>query len=603
MAVRKNAASMGPPEISKFINALLALKKEPTVTASGTATNIYDQFVSIHDGVMSKRLRTGGSNINGGHSGPAFCSWHREYILRFEKALQDISGDPNMFLPYWKWDSVNTSDTDLIFVDDFMGPRERITSGFFAEVPDPNVNPDGWKINPALDTGNGTTLTRNSFSVNSRIASDGRNSLLQTEFAGPGRFRSLLESAHNSIHVAVGGHMLTMTSPNDPIFFMHHANVDRLWAQWQLTHPGDGNYPSTHDRYGHALTDLMWPWDGGESESNRPLAQNFLPPIITDRRMPRDVLDIESLGYTYDDAVGSSGWSNSEPDSTRELQATSTPSSGIDLLWQSPLWDGGLPIGYVIERGTSASNLSIIVANTNSTSTTYSDTGLSGTTQYFYRVSAINAAGTGKSSNIANATTSITDPSGSSLNPPTNFDAVNPTANSIDLVWGSPNGGTSHTGYVIRRRLQNTGSFVEIARPSYADTSFPDTGLLSQTTYQYEIRSVDANNNESAPETYSETTTGRCFVVTATYGTELVPQTQSAHEFYFDVVRESKLKKPFEKFLQIYYKVSPPIANLMDHNKSFKYFMKYTVVIPFLVFSRVAAFLVGLRKNWNKKIE
>jgi len=46
---RKNAASMGPTEISKFMNALLELKKKPAVTASGTPTNVYDQFVAIHD--------------------------------------------------------------------------------------------------------------------------------------------------------------------------------------------------------------------------------------------------------------------------------------------------------------------------------------------------------------------------------------------------------------------------------------------------------------------------------------------------------------------------------------------------------------------------
>ena len=488
---------MDPPEIRKFMDALLALKKEPAVTASGTATNIYDQFVAIHQGVVDRG--SGSDRGNGAHNGPAFCSWHREYILRFEKALQDISGDPNMFLPYWSWESGNASDTNSIFVDAFMGPRERITSGFFAEVPDPNVNPDGWRVDSRLDgvpsgrtSGSGTALTRNSFTVSNTTATNGRDSITKTTFAGSNRFRSSLEGAHNSIHVAVDGHMLAMTSPNDPIFFLHHANVDRLWAKWQLTHPGDSNYPTTGNS-GHALDHLMWPWDGGASSTNSARAQPFMPLVnATDLRRPRDVLDIEALNYTYDDTVGSSGW----------------PAARLE--------------------------------------------------------------------------------------PPASFVAQKPTTDSIELVWGRPpTGSLPHTGYVIRR----LGSTVELTFSNSDPRTTVDRNLSSNTTYNYEIRSVDSNGAESADAATDSERTGRCFVVTATYGTELAPQAQFAHEFYFDVVRKSKLKKPFDKFIQTYFKVSPPIANLMDHNNSFKYFIKYTVVIPFLAFSRVAAFLVGLKKK------
>ncbi len=47
---------------------------------------------------------------------------------------------------------------------------------------------------------------------------------------------------HNAVHIWVGGDRGDMgdaTSPNDPVFFLHHCNVDRLWALWQLEHPGD----------------------------------------------------------------------------------------------------------------------------------------------------------------------------------------------------------------------------------------------------------------------------------------------------------------------------------------------------------------------------
>src|SRR6266571_1110573 len=40
------------------------------------------------------------------------------------------------------------------------------------------------------------------------------------------------------VHSAVGGDMETGSSPSDPLFWLHHANIDRLWAKWQKQHPG-----------------------------------------------------------------------------------------------------------------------------------------------------------------------------------------------------------------------------------------------------------------------------------------------------------------------------------------------------------------------------
>lgn len=49
-------------------------------------------------------------------------------------------------------------------------------------------------------------------------------------------------SMHNTVHVWVGGQMQTSSSPNDPAFFLHHTNIDRLWSQWQERY-GNDSYP------------------------------------------------------------------------------------------------------------------------------------------------------------------------------------------------------------------------------------------------------------------------------------------------------------------------------------------------------------------------
>lgn len=38
---------------------------------------------------------------------------------------------------------------------------------------------------------------------------------------------------HNRVHLYIGGNMAPMTSPNDPVFFLHHCFIDKVWADWQ----------------------------------------------------------------------------------------------------------------------------------------------------------------------------------------------------------------------------------------------------------------------------------------------------------------------------------------------------------------------------------
>ena len=61
------------------------------------------------------------------------------------------------------------------------------------------------------------------------------NRALRRDRFGP--FQLRLEGEHGSVHIAVGGPMATERSPADPLFWLHHANVDRLWARWQKQHP------------------------------------------------------------------------------------------------------------------------------------------------------------------------------------------------------------------------------------------------------------------------------------------------------------------------------------------------------------------------------
>ncbi|WP_071783199.1 tyrosinase family protein [Rubidibacter lacunae] len=93
------------------------------------------------------------------------------------------------------------------------------------------------------------------------------------------------------------------SSPYDPFFWLNHANVDRLWAEWQdQGHTGETFYPSDGMPFGHNLHDPMWPWDRGLSTPGEYGSGNLRSLLlVTDSAViPADVLDYRQLGYTYD---------------------------------------------------------------------------------------------------------------------------------------------------------------------------------------------------------------------------------------------------------------------------------------------------------------
>ena len=130
------------------------------------------------------------------------------------------------------------------------------------------------------------------------------------------------------------------------------------------------------------------------------------------------------------------------------MTATTNGQSRIDLSWTAPSDDGGSNItGYKIEVSTNGSTWSDLVANTNSTSTSYSHTGLTAGTTRHYRVSAINSAGTGPASNTANATTAAAGVPSAPV-----IAGVVGGADALNVSWSAPpsDGGSSITAYDLR---------------------------------------------------------------------------------------------------------------------------------------------------------
>ena len=315
MRIRKSAAKMTNAEKTKFVDALKKLKSKQVTAPDGSKIGLYDTYVAVHLGVTrlekNGTLLPGGSS-NGGHNNAAFLSWHREFIRRVEEELRLVSNDTDLTIPYWDWTDQHGTMNE-IFIGTFMGGDATGQWEGQAKKVDathPFSKRNGWPIDPRvhifrlhLNNQWGDELRRNMGSPADLPSLSQIEALFQSDKDDLEKFREALESGsqmHNDMHGWVGGSMVDFSSPNDPIFVLNHANIDRLWALWQsYGHFGEGHYPDIGEPKGHNLQDSMWPWDGGNTEVvTRQDIWNLIPRTVDDAR-PAHVLDCRALNYAY----------------------------------------------------------------------------------------------------------------------------------------------------------------------------------------------------------------------------------------------------------------------------------------------------------------
>jgi tyrosinase-like protein/polyphenol oxidase-like protein len=237
-----------------------------------------------------------GANWNGcQHAGWFFLSWHRMYLYFFErivrKAVLDAGGPADFALMYWNYDR--------------PFPANSLPPAFRAQtLPDGTANPlfitspnrsaglmGGGQV-PSTATSSVAAMAQTQFSSAPFGTSFGGGRVGPAQFAGS--TGQLEFTPHNAMHPTIGGPIIgqcgggLMSDPNcaarDPIFWLHHANVDRLWTNW-LTLGGARANP----------TEAAW------------LNQSFTFHDENGTQVTMsgaDVVDTAAqLGYVYDDAA------------------------------------------------------------------------------------------------------------------------------------------------------------------------------------------------------------------------------------------------------------------------------------------------------------
>jgi tyrosinase len=302
--VRKNAESLTDAERDRFLDALGRLNDQ--------GFGLFQQYRAMHTDDTSMEA----------HGRAGFLPWHRAYLLDLERELQAL--DPSVALPYWRFDE----------------PAPRLFTTGFLGVSDASGRVQVDPANPLRlwTTDNQVGIVRLPW-FDPAVSGAGREffpGFFQPVLDEPGtlglgddyaEFLDMEGDPHGAAHVSFQGFVSDIdTAAKDPLFFLLHANVDRLWAKWQwrnrrfdpasaAAYPflGAAGDPGS-TRIGHNRDDSMWPWNqvtggprpgtapGGRFPAAPAFAAPGLEPAVGSMIPYQGNADPDlRLGFDYDD--------------------------------------------------------------------------------------------------------------------------------------------------------------------------------------------------------------------------------------------------------------------------------------------------------------
>jgi tyrosinase len=240
---RKRSSRMTVEEQNRYISVIRTLLNTPG--------NPYGRLVGIHanplhrmHGIMSQFWP---------QSIERFLPWHRRYLLELERMMRRI--DPKAFIPYWDW----TTDRQL--------PGWLVNFNPMVTAIDENGNQQDIPVSR-----NQSPLPANFVDVASILKATTYTQFTSALEAVPNR------GPHNFVHGWLGDSGGPMgqipRAPADPIFWLHHAQVDRIWSIWQASPQGRGKGPSLTGT--DAIMD-PWPESAAQLASTGALGYTYGP--------------------------------------------------------------------------------------------------------------------------------------------------------------------------------------------------------------------------------------------------------------------------------------------------------------------------------------
>ncbi|EME40759.1 hypothetical protein DOTSEDRAFT_74342 [Dothistroma septosporum NZE10] len=340
---RKDITTMGQEEFSLYILAMQQWQKAQPSDIGG-----YFQVAGIHgaphqywDDSGNYQAETGQGEKYGGycmHGTKDFYLWHRPYIALYEQQLKAIATNiannwyspqrstyqaaaKTLMLPYWDWAKSGTvpsqiTSSQITIVNATTGQQQTITNPLYSHTTTGSLG-NGISVgkNGGRTTYRSSTYVRD---MNNQYAGLRRGVALlfntanicwnvfatydsdERSVCGSSSSVNSLEGIHNTVHNTICGTMCNLdTAAFEPIFWLHHVNVDRMGALWQGLNP-NARQPTTTSSSGNYVWDSGYPRD--DTFQYMPLrTANSGTAWWT----PAMCYDIRATGYTYPELADS----------------------------------------------------------------------------------------------------------------------------------------------------------------------------------------------------------------------------------------------------------------------------------------------------------
>ncbi|HWD08271.1 MAG TPA: tyrosinase family protein [Actinomycetota bacterium] len=223
--VRRNVYSLDPsgPELASYAKGITAMKAR-----KGDDPTSWTFWAAMHGSTKRPSTPTEKQLWNGCQHGCwFFLSWHRMYIYFFENMIQAASGDATFGLPYWNYSDQYPQWAAL--PPPFQAPPTG-AAPLYVPNRDPGIN-NGSSVLPQgdVDYTQAYAVTEFYRAIDNGFGGGppSGDSHFDTEYG------QLELTPHNAVHTDVGGWMADPdTAAQDPIFWCHHSNIDRLWQGW-----------------------------------------------------------------------------------------------------------------------------------------------------------------------------------------------------------------------------------------------------------------------------------------------------------------------------------------------------------------------------------
>jgi tyrosinase len=235
--VRKNIYTLTSTEIATLRTGVAAMKARPP---SDPTSWWYQARMHAIDSGTAAALQD-----NCQHRQFFFFSWHRMFVYYFERILRKASGDPNFAQPYWNYTDI---PAEGVIPEPYRLPADEATNALYNASRAPLYN-GGAALPPAdVSYASGFDLTNFTTTLGGVPSFGGRTVSVPMHLPSPAPGSGLIErSPHNNVHNDIGGMTGDMAggeSPRDPVFWLHHSNIDRLWKRWIALGNGRAN-PTT----------------------------------------------------------------------------------------------------------------------------------------------------------------------------------------------------------------------------------------------------------------------------------------------------------------------------------------------------------------------